>query len=775
MQTTRASVLLVDDEPQVLVALEDLLSDEFVVYTTESGEEALRLVSREPEIAVVVTDQRMPEMCGDELLARLRTRSEASRILLTGFADLSAVARSVNEGGIFAYVTKPWDPQDLRNKVRNAAEQFRLSRELAFERKLLHDLMDNVPDGIYFKDRELRIVRANRAFASAALGVTPAELSGRRLSELLPLSLIVKEIEGREYELMAEGTAAVDVVREHYSADRRYWFSETTAPIRGGRGEIIGLVGISRDVTDRVTAQESLVKSEARLRRQSHILKAILEGMGEGVVVADQSGKFLLFNRQAERLLGSGARSVPAENWAETYGLFLPDQTTPLPVEQNPLLLAMAGQGVSEGEVFVKNASVSGHTVAIIATPLRDPENGVNGGIALIRDVTEQRRLEKQFLRSQRMDAMGKLAGGVAHDFNNLLAVIQSYAELLMQQLPAEGQMHDDVEQMLLAATRAGNLTKQLLAFGRRQNGQPRAVQLNDVVADMDRMLGRIIGEHIRLVTELSPELGMIRADVGQLEQVIINLAINARDAMPKGGTLTIQTSMTSVDVPSSEGERRAFVQLRVRDDGVGMSDETRQRIFEPFFTTKEVGKGTGLGLSTVYGIVHQSGGQISVVSDPGHGSTFSILLPRVEAPDVEVEKKARRTGGENATATILLVEDDPAVRRVAARILRERGYSVMECDGAVQARRWCSELGSTIDLLLTDLVMPDVGGTQLAEELCSSYPGMRVLYMSGFPHAGASADGLLDGSKAFIEKPFTPATLLARVRDVLSARLPGA
>ena len=353
MQTTRASVLLVDDEPQVLVALEDLLSDEFVVYTTESGEEALRLVSREPEIAVVVTDQRMPEMCGDELLARLRTRSEASRILLTGFADLSAVARSVNEGGIFAYVTKPWDPQDLRNKVRNAAEQFRLSRELAFERKLLHDLMDNVPDGIYFKDRELRIVRANRAFASAALGVTPAELSGRRLSELLPLSLIVKEIEGREYELMAEGTAAVDVVREHYSADRRYWFSETTAPIRGRRGEIIGLVGISRDVTDRVTAQEALVKSEARLRRQSHILKAILEGMGEGVVVADQSGKFLLFNRQAERLLGSGARSVPAENWAETYGLFLPDQTTPLPVEQNPLLLAMAGQGVSEGEVFV--------------------------------------------------------------------------------------------------------------------------------------------------------------------------------------------------------------------------------------------------------------------------------------------------------------------------------------------------------------------------------------------------------------------------------------
>ncbi|HVJ16645.1 MAG TPA: response regulator [Polyangiaceae bacterium] len=762
MQTPRASVLVVDDEPQVLVALEDLLSDEFVVHKADSGEEALRVVRREPEIAVVVTDQRMPEMRGDELLAKLRHKSDATRILLTGYADLSAVARSVNEGGIFAYVTKPWDPQDLHNKVRNAAEQFRLARELAFERRLLHDLMNNVPDGIYFKDRELRFLRANSAFARTTLGAQPTELAGRRLSELLPRSVVVQQIETHEYQLLASGTPVVDAIREHRATDRQYWFSETKAPIRGKQGEIVGLVGIARDVTDRVETQQALIESEQRLRRQSHILKAILDGMGEGVVVADQSGKFLLFNRQAEKLLGRGARSVPAECWAENYGLFLPDQKTLLPVDQNPLLRAMAGDAVSEAEVFVKNETVAGRTLAIVATPLMDPSNEVNGGIALIRDVTEQRRLEKQFLRSQRMDAMGKLAGGVAHDFNNLLAVIQSYAELLLEQLPAGEQMHDDVEQMLLATRRAGNLTKQLLAFGRRQIGQPRALQLNDVVADMNKMLSRIIGEHIRLVTELAPSLGLIRADVVQLEQIIINLTINARDAMPEGGTLTIQTSMT-------EGEP-AFVRLRVSDTGTGMSEETRQRIFEPFFTTKEVGRGTGLGLSTVYGIVHQSGGQISVESELGRGTSFTILLPFVEASDDDRPADTRWPGDENASATILLVEDDAAVRRVTSRILRERGYNVMECEGATQARRWCSELGSTIDLLLTDMVMPEVSGTALAAELCSSYPQMRVLYMSGFPHDGAARDGFINNGKAFIEKPFKPVTLLARVREVLGA-----
>ncbi len=637
----RPSILVVDDEPQVLVALEDLLSDEFTVHTSPSGEEALRVIGRHPEIAVVITDQRMPKMRGDELVAELRRTSDATRILLTGFADLTAVARSINEGGIFAYVTKPWNPEDLRSKVRNAAEHFRLSRDLAFERRLLHDLMDNVPDGIYFKDRELRFVRTNRAFARATVDAPPSQLVGRRLSELLPRSAVVRDIEDRESSMLDEGVPLTDVLREDHLGERKIWFSETKAPIRGKGGEIIGLVGISRDVTDRVKVQDALLASEEKLRRQSQVLKGILEGMGEGVVVADQSGKFLFFNRQAEKLFGSGARSVPAERWAETYGLFLPDQKTPLPIEQHPLFRAMAGNLASEAEVFVKNGPSSGRILTITATPLRDTENGVTGGIALIRDVTQQRELEKQFLSAQRMDAMGKLAGGIAHDFNNLLAVIKSYAELLLEQLPPEGQTHEDVEQILLAATRAANLSQRLLTFGRRQASNLQLVQVNDVVSELKKMLGRILGEQIRVVIDLSPKLGHIWADPGQLEQVVINLALNARDAMPYGGTLTIRTSMAGADPSRDRGED---VVLTVADDGIGMSEEVKQRIFEPFFTTKEVGKGTGLGLATVYGIVHQAGGRITVDSEPGRGSTFTLLFPRVESPPPEV------FGGDRAT-----------------------------------------------------------------------------------------------------------------------------
>jgi CheY-like chemotaxis protein len=280
----------------------------------------------------------------------------------------------------------------------------------------------------------------------------------------------------------------------------------------------------------------------------------------------------------------------------------------------------------------------------------------------------------------------------------------------------------------------------------------------------MDKMLSRIIGEHIHLVTELGPSLGLIRADVGQLEQIIINLAINARDAMPDGGTLTIRTYQTGAD--GSE-----FVALEVSDDGAGMSEEIRQRIFEPFFTTKEVGKGTGLGLSTVYGIAHQSGAQITVGSELGRGTDFTILFPRIDDAQGEAPLGSKSLVSDSGTATILLVEDDPGVRRVAARILRERGYSLMECDGPNQARRWCGELGSTIDLLLTDVVMPEVDGVALAEELCSSYPLMRVLYMSGFPRSSAAYEDFVAGNKPFIEKPFTPDTLLDGVRKVLATR----
>nr|PZN18328.1 MAG: hypothetical protein DIU78_23005 [Pseudomonadota bacterium] len=552
----RDSILVVDDEPQVLVALEDMLSDEFIVLKSGSAREALELVQTRQDIAVVVSDQRMPDMTGDELLARLGD-VDALRILLTGFADLSAVVRAVNEGRIFAYVTKPWDAEDLRLKVQKAAEHFRLSRQLSYERQLLHDLMNNVPDGIYFKDRDLRFLRVNHAFSRIVNGHSPDALTGKTSRDVLAAD-IAQVIDAEERRVLESGEPSVDLVREYHLPDgSRRWFSETRAPIRNGNGQPIGLVCISRDMTERVATQEALRESEERSRKQSQLLNSILQSMGEGVVAVDRAGQFLLFNQQAAQLLGPGPHDVLPEEWSSRYGILLPDRKTPLDPATHPLLRAMQGEEVREIEVFIQNAGVPGASVAITATPLYDHEDRLVGGIALLRDVTVQRRLERELLHSQKMEAIGRLAGGIAHDFNNLLAVIASYGELVFQEL-GEGDPHrPDIAEVLAATHRAASLTRQLLAFSRKGLLQPRVIDLNEVVSGLERMLQRIIGEDIELRTLLAPSLGAIRADAGQIEQVILNLSVNARDAMPTGGRLTIETA--NVHLPPQAGAPAAL------------------------------------------------------------------------------------------------------------------------------------------------------------------------------------------------------------------------
>ncbi|MEP7052581.1 MAG: response regulator [Pseudomonadota bacterium] len=631
-------VLLVDDEPQVLVALEDLLGEDFIVLKTCLPEEALEIVQRDRGIAVVISDQRMPKMTGDELLAKLGTSSDARRILVTAFADLTAVVRAVNDGKIFAYVTKPWNPDDLRQKVHKAADHFRLAQQLAGERQLL----------------------------------------------------------------------------------------------------------------------DSIVSS-----------------LHEGIVAADPDGNCLLFNPQAEAILGMGARDVDPETWASHYGVFTENRVDLLPASQNPLLRAIQGEASSEAEVFVRNAAVPGATVSMTATPLGGAPGKIAGGVAVLRDVTRQRELEVQLSQSQKMDAIGRLAGGVAHDFNNLLVVIQSYVELVRDGLPANDPGRTDLGEVLSAARRAAALTKQLLAFSRSETIKPVTLQLNDLVSGIEKMLHRIIGEDIELSTRLSPDLDLVRADPGQLDQVILNLSVNARDAMPEGGQLVIETMNVSYDSDYAVAHHSVtpgeFVVLSVADTGIGMDAETQRRIFEPFFTTKEVGKGTGLGLATVYGIVQQSGGQIRVSSQLGHGSVFNVYFPRllgtIEAGD------GRTAGAEAPTAggTVLVVEDYAAVREVTARILRERGYNVFEARSAVEARALFTAHGAKIDLLLTDVIMPECAGPQLARELSERYPRLRVLYMSGYPRGVSDRAGALAPDAAYIQKPFSPDSLAEKIRFVLS------
>ena len=641
MEFAKQNILVVDDEPQVLVALEDILSDEFTVFKTESGEQALRVANDEPNIAVVLSDQRMPNMNGDELLAKMCSSSEATRILVTGYADLSAVVRAVNDGRIFAYVTKPWNPQDLRLMVRRAAEHFRLAKELASERQLLHDLMDNVPDGIYFKDRQLRFLRANRAFARAVESGSPDELVGRKLAEILGAAAEseTETSEAEELRILAQGLPEQDVVREYQHTGLKRWMSETKAPIRNPGGEVIGLVGIVRDVTERIQTQETM------------------------------------------------------------------------------------------------------------------------------------RRLEQQLLQSQKMEAIGQLAGGIAHDFNNILSVITGCGELVLQDTPAHDTKREDLVELLAAAQRAAALTRQLLAFSRRQVVKPELLEFNSVVANVEKMLRRVIGENIDLRTVLAPNVGAVLADPNQIELVLLNLTVNARDAMPEGGKLSIETSEVELDRRMAE-ERHGmspgtFVLLSVSDNGVGMDAATQKRIFEPFFTTKAVGKGTGLGLATVYGIVQQCGGHIAVESEVGRGTRFLVYFPCAGEAASEVHVKRPLANSEPRTATVLLVEDEDAVRHVTARILREQGYTVLEARRAGEARTLAAKHAGAIDLLLIDVVMPEISGPKLAEEISASTPGLRVLLMSGYSGGLVKEEAVASGTP-YLEKPFTPSSLSRKVREVL-------
>jgi len=411
-------------------------------------------------------------------------------------------------------------------------------------------------------------------------------------------------------------------------------------------------------------------------------------------------------------------------------------------------------------------------TVEIHAEPL--DFSGRPAMLVLSQDITERQKLEEQLRQSQKMEAVGTLAGGIAHDFNNLLTVIKGYSCLVLDRVKDDEQVAREVGQIEKAAEKAATLTRQLLAFSRRQVLQPRNINVNNIVASVDNMLRRVIGENIEIVNQFASDLGTVRADPSQVEQIILNLAVNARDAMPNGGKLTFKTSNAVLDDNFTRehiGLRPGrFVVLEVADTGHGMDDDTQRHIFEPFFTTKEVGRGTGLGLSTVYGIVKQSDGYILVDSAIGRGTTFRVYLPRVDQVASESdagESGTRRVGFE----TILLVEDEEVVRQLANRILTTSGYKVLLAENGEQAERICMEYDGVIQLLITDMVMPGMSGRDLVQKIAGKRPGMKVLYISGYTEQSLQDTDISTGI-AFLEKPFSPAGLQRRVREVLEGRI---
>ncbi len=659
MNGPRPQLLVVDDVEANLIAVRAIVESlECDVVIARSGEEALRQLLR-TEFFAVLLDVQMPGIDGYEVAQYARSNQATRDVPIIFLTARHGTEEDVLRGygtGAVDYLPKPISPVVLQSKVRvflelhrrrkdaelayselritqdrliesakevaKATEQLRLSEELAREKKLLDDLMNHSPDGIYFKNAELQFLRANKV-AAAWLGQSVSSLVGKRLTELEPVVEDARRIERAEKRCLEQGLASLDTVRQIDLGGEPRWLSERKAPILSPTGETVGLVAISRDIT-------------------------------------------------------------------------------------------------------------------------------------------EQKELEQRLLHSQKMDAVGRLAGGVAHDFNNLLVIIQGYADLAQERFEEDSPGRADIKELLGATDRAAALIRQLLTFSRKTAVTTVRLDLNQVVTDLEKMLSRLVDANIRIDTELESGLPSTQGDTTQFEQILLNLVVNARDAMPEGGTLTLSTSQARLAFGEPGGARN-YLHLSVRDTGIGMSDSVAKRIFEPFFSTKEIGKGTGLGLSTVYGIVRQWDGHIRVESQEGVGTCFDVYFPvaaeTANAPALQPEITKPSRGDE----TILIVEDDPDVRQLTARVLREQGYSVLEAGTPSEARQRFSEAPS-VDLLISDVNMPEVSGYRLAEELTEREANLRLLFMSGYAELPSAMSEV-----HHLDKPFSPDQLTLAVRTALS------
>lgn len=615
----KGTILAVDDEPDILIALEDLFEDDYRVVATTKPAEALEILREDPGIAVILSDQRMPDMTGDAMLAQARAFHDAQAILLTGYADMSAVIAALNRGGITGYVTKPWDAALLRSTVGQAFERHSLARDLATERALLLGLLDNAADAIAFKDADGRFVRLN-ARKAARLGHTVAECLGRTR----------EEVEGR---MPGESPA-----RE---ADR----------------------------------------------------SAITSGLVSETVSAEGP--------------------VGAERWSTVT------------------------------RVPIRNAS---GTVTHLAT--------------IERDITEHKNLEARLRQSDKMQALGTLAGGIAHDFNNLLTAILGSLELVGPKIADQPRAQRLVINATQAAQRGASLTKRLLSFSRARDLRPRSVDVNSLVAGMDTLLSGSLGGLVTITTDLDVTGPSALVDPDQLELAILNLCINARDAMPEGGSISITTGIVAVpDDPDLDPG--SYVTVTITDTGTGIPPEILARVCEPFFTTKSVGQGTGLGLAMVFGLAQQSRGKLRISSEVDKGTRVELVLPRADMPEEQRSAPEAAVPGPCGTARILVVDDDAEVRHVTASFLAAFGYTQTEaCTGevalAVLER-------SSFDLMVADLAMPGMTGVELAAITGKRWPDMPVLIVTGHAEAIPIPENL-----PVLRKPFESTELAALVSSLL-------
>jgi len=752
-------VLLVEDNPGdarlIFEMLKDVEVELFTMERVDRLELALERLSR-VGVDVVLLDLGLPDSTGIKTFERAHDEAPSQPIVVISGLDDERVALEAVRSGAQDYLVKGRiEGQLLARVLRYAIERKRSEEELRASEAHYRAILENIGDAVFVTDSAGRFIDVNpRA----------CELTGYARADLLPLTLADTYPPAQREQARARlRNVAAGNVRFYERQLLRKDGSLCTVEVSARALPDGKLLATLRDVTERRSNEEALRESEARFRQ-------LAENIREAFFVVDI---------QEQRTV------YISPTWSEIWGRPLSDGYArpeawieAVHPEDRPRVIA-GRQQLARGEpnidVFrVVRPDGSVRWVRGRAFPIRNERGEVYRIAGVSEDITELKLTEQQLVQAQKMEAVGRLAGGVAHDFNNLLTVIMSYADLLAEEFAEGSHERADLAEIRKAGAQAASLTNQLLAFSRQQMLEPIVLDLNELLSDVRKMLQRVIGEDIELALRLAPETGNVRADPGRLQQVVMNLAVNSRDAMPTGGKLTIETAKVELDQEYADAHQAvaagSYVMMAVTDSGIGMDAETQVRVFEPFFTTKEMGRGTGLGLSTVYGIVKQSGGYIWLYSEPGKGTTFKIYLPHVDAPTEDVIPRDV-TSTLSGTETILLVEDDAMMRPLVEGILQRRGYRVLTAEHAEAALALADQHVGPIHLLLTDVVMPGASGRELATRLAKTRPETGVLYMSGYTDDAIVRHGLLERGLNYLQKPFTPGILAQKLRQVLDRR----
>ncbi len=710
--------------------------------------------SREEFLRMKITEIRPPED-----LPRLFTNMEDVR---TKWVHSGQVRHRLKDGTIidveFDSHTLEVSRQDAVIEVVQDITERKRSEERLY---LLSQIVERSPELIAIGDPDGRITYANRAFLKA-FGYSEEEILGKHFSCTIsprnPAALLAEIAEGQTKYLEGDGWQGECLRIRRDGTEFPVLLSR--GQIKNPEGRAVGTFGVSRDITGRKREEEDT-------RR----LAAIVESSFDAIMSTTLEGVVLTWNSGAERIYGYSAAEIIGRH----IGIVVP------PDRQDELsdVLGKVKRGEKLEQFETTGVRKDGRQIHILltASPIKDATGQIVGISDIVRDISDDKRMEQMFRQAQKMEAVGRLAGGVAHDFNNLLGVIIGYTETLLDRIGHDAELRAQAEQIGKAADRAASLTRQLLAFSRQQVLQPKILNLDTVVGEMEKMLHRLIGEDVEILTIQNPSPGSVRADQGQMEQVIMNLAVNARDAMPHGGKLIIETSNVDVGAEYALSHRPflagPYVLLTVSDTGVGMDQETKAHLFEPFFTTKELGRGTGLGLATVYGVVKQSGGYIWAYSEPGQGSVFKIYLPRVDQAALKIRPSGEAIQILRGTETVLLVEDEQSLRALTRDLLERSEYSVLEASSGAHALEVAQRHGGPIHLLLTDVIMPGMNGAILAANLAPLHPEMKVLFMSGYTGSFATQKGLLGEGSKVLQKPFSRDALLRKLREVLESESP--